>query len=59
MGTGGLTIPQGVAGDRLPWGGEGQGGGGEGTNGHHLLDGILKPSHPSMALVDPVPLFVG
>ena len=27
--------------------------------GHHLLDGMLKGSHPPMALVDPVPLRVG
>ena len=30
-----VTIPQGVVGDRLPWGGERQGGGGGGTRGSH------------------------
>ena len=36
------TVPQGVAGDRLPWDGAGRGGGGGGLEGHLLLCGVSE-----------------
>ena len=40
-----VTVPQGVVGDRLPWGGEGQGGGGSMVMGTLPRKFLCAPPH--------------